>query len=140
MGFRVDYRNQMAIAEVGGKKCRFRSQLEWRFARYLELLKCSGQISEWQYEAAQFCFPDDKWLVDFVVQLPGGEIEYYECKGYFDARSRRKIRLLSKYYPEIQINFVFAKKSDAKRLSKRARAACKRICVFGTRGLVDIKP
>ena len=124
--------------EIGGKTYRYRSQGEVRLARYLDLLKGAGVIKDWAYEQTTFVFPDDRYVIDFDVILPDGRLEYYEYKGMFDARSRRKLKLLLKYRPEVRLNLVFGQKSDARKVSKRLAAACNRLCVLGRNGLIDI--
>jgi len=136
--FARDFNSKSETVEIGGKVCRFRSQGEIKLARHLELLKIGGHIRDWQFEQTTFRFPDDKYLVDFDVILPDGSLEYYEYKGMFDARSRRKLSLIQKYRPEVRVNLVFGSKADARKVSKKMASACKRVCVLSaTKGLID---
>ncbi|MCK4791205.1 MAG: hypothetical protein KAV87_46160, partial [Desulfobacteraceae bacterium] len=66
MGFETNrriirqYGNQRVTTTVGGKKCYFRSKLEYHWALYLEFLKTNGEIIKWEYEPEIFYFPDEK--------------------------------------------------------------------------------
>lgn len=133
-----DYNNHRESLTIGGKSCDFRSKGEARLANYLQLLKISGHIKDWAFEQTTFVFPDDKYLVDFDVLYPDGRFGYFEYKGYFDARSRKKLKLIMKYYPEAEITMVFGSKSDARRVSRPMANFCKRICILTAKGLIDL--
>jgi len=135
--FAKDFNNKPEEVCIGGKSFRVRSQGEKKLALYLELLKVGGHIKEWDFEQTTFHFPDDKYLVDFDVRTNNDEPEYYEYKGLFDARSRRKLQLLQKYRPEVKLTLVFAKRSDAKKVSKKMASFCKRVCILTAKGLID---
>ena len=133
------YGNKPEHCTIGGKDMYVRSQGEKKLAEYLELLKVGGCIKDWAFEQTTFTFPDDKYLVDFDVINPDGTFEYYEWKGFFDARSRRKLQLLEKYRPEVVITMVFANKSGALKF-KRSKLSrfCKRVCTLTVKGLIDV--
>jgi hypothetical protein len=95
-------------SEIGGKRCFFRSTWELRFAGYLEMLKKGGIIAEWEYEPQTFwfegiCRGTTNYTPDFKITLPGGGIEFWEVKGWMDARSRTKLRRMKKYHPDVVI-------------------------------------
>lgn len=136
--FAKNFNNRPETVSIGGKECHFRSQGEIKLANYLELLKAGGHIQDWFYEQTTFVFPDDKYIVDFDVRNNDNTFEYYEYKGMFDARARRKLKLLNKYRPEIQLNLVFGNKRDAKKVSRVMASHCKRICVLTAKGLIDV--
>lgn len=135
--FARDFHNKPEDVCIGGKSFRVRSQGEKKLAQYLELLKVGGHIKEWDFEQTTFIFPDDKYLVDFDVRTNKDEPEYYEYKGMFDARARRKLMLLQKYRPEVKLTLVFGSKRDAKKVSKKMASFCKRVCILTTKGLID---
>lgn len=90
--------------EVGGRKIYFRSEWEARYARYLQFLKESRAIAEWLYEPQTFWFEEIKrgtrsYLPDFKVIKPDGSHYWVEVKGYFDSKSKTKIKRFKKYYP-----------------------------------------
>lgn len=92
--------------EVSGKKLYARSRWEANYARYLQFLKQAGQVSEWEHEPETFWFDNIKrgcrsYLPDFRVTLPDGAVEYHECKGWMDARSKTKIKRMAKYHPAV---------------------------------------
>ena len=100
--------------EIGGKRKYFRSKWEANYARYLEWLKKMGQIKEWQHENKTFWFDGIKrgcrsYLPDFEVENNNGSIEYHEVKGWYDSRSKTKIKRMAKYYPDIKLIIIFQK-------------------------------
>ena len=133
----MDYKNVRTTIEIGGKLCKFRSKLEAKVAQYLQLLKDSGHIKDWQFEQTTFHFPDDRYLVDFDIIDPDGSIWYLEAKGYVTAKTKRNLRLLHKYRPEVVIDMVFQNKSDIKKLGLAAKY-CRRVCLLKelTRGII----
>ena len=106
------YNNIREVCEIGGKRCHFRSRLEKRVAEYLELLKVSGIIKDWDYEFMNFKFPDDSWLIDFTVRENDNEIYHLEVKGHFEARDRKKLKLLFKYFPQARVLYVMQSRKD----------------------------
>ena len=133
-----DFNNKAGWHTVGRNSYYFRSLFEWHFAEYLEMLFVGKAIKGWEFEQTTFTFPDDKYLVDFDVLNNDGTFEYIECKGHWDARAKRKIQLLNKYRPEVQLTVVFQNRKDMKKVSKKMASMCKRIALFSkTRGLSD---
>lgn len=138
--FKKNYNNKPETATVGDKTCRFRSQGEIKLARYFELLKYTGHIKDWAYEQTRFVFPDSSYLVDFDILNNDGTFEYYEYKGHYETDTRKKIILLNKYRPEVKLSLVFAKKADAKKVSRKIASMLNRVCIFqGIKGLEDYK-
>lgn len=98
-------------AEIGGKSYFFRSRWEYRYALYLQLMKEHGYVSEWEYEPQVFYFEGIKrgttnYKPDFRVTFPKGEVEWFEVKGYMDAKSKTKIKRMSKYYPDVKLRVI----------------------------------
>jgi len=143
MGFEADrrinkkYGNITCYALIGDRSFRFRSKLEHKVAMYLEVIKNGGWIKDWDYEKTTFRFPDDKWLIDFEVRNNDDSFEYIEAKGMFDARSRRKLKLVFKYRPDAKITMVFQNKRGMQKARLSAKYA-HRFCLLSelTRGLV----
>lgn len=97
--------------EVGGKRIYFRSRWEYRYCLYLQYLKEQGQIVEWQYEPRTFWFEGIKrgtnsYKPDFFVTHTNGVEEYVEVKGFFDAKSKTKIKRMAKYHPTVRLRVV----------------------------------
>jgi hypothetical protein len=118
---RKEYKNKPEIVEFDGKTCAFRSQLEKKIAYVLELQKQSGDIADWGYETTLWTFPDDQWLVDFTVTENDKQKYYIEAKGYFEARDRKKLKMLYKYYPNERLLYIMQNKCDIKRLKTSAK-------------------
>lgn len=100
--------------EIGGRRIYARSRWEANYARYLEWLKLSGSISEWEHEPHTFWFENIKrgtrsYLPDFRVTFNTGAIEWHEVKGWMDARSRTKLKRMAKYYPSEKIVLIGSK-------------------------------
>ncbi len=133
-GFRKVYRNQPITATVGGKEYTYKSRtLELPFAQYLQFMKEAGQIKEWWYEQTTFDFPQAyiKWVVDFDVRNNDDTFEFYECKGFMDkADVCRKLYALRDNRPEVKMTLVFQDKKQMGRLTRRAAACCKRVCLL----------
>lgn len=100
--------------DIGGHHKYFRSKWEANYARYLEFLKQNGKIKDWQHEVKTFWFDKIKrgccsYLPDFEVTNNDGSIEYHEVKGWYDDRSKTKIKRMAKYYPNIKLVVIFGK-------------------------------
>ena len=96
---------------IGNKKYFFRSGWEKNYACYLEWLKQKNEIKEWQFEVKTFWFENIKrgvrsYLPDFEVTTTKDQVEYHEVKGWMDAKSKTKLKRMSKYYPEIKIILI----------------------------------
>lgn len=96
----------------------FRSKWEAHYAQYLDWLIKNGEIKDWQYEAETFFFDGIKmgtncYKPDFKVFNKDGSIEYHEVKGYFDSKSKTKIKRMAKYHPSVKVVLVERKQYDA---------------------------
>lgn len=102
---------QAGWREFGGKRRFYRSRWEANYGRYLEWLKGHGVIAEWEHEPHTFWFKGIKrgavsYLPDFRVIDRNGDESYHEVKGWFDKRSKTKIRRMRKYFPKIPLIVV----------------------------------
>lgn len=98
-------------AEIGGKRCFFRSRWEYRYALYLELMKTHGHIIEWEHEPQTFYFEGIKrgttnYKPDFRVTFPSSKVEWFEVKGYESAKDRTKYKRMAKYYPDVVLRVI----------------------------------
>ena len=108
--------------EIGDFKKYYRSRWEANYARYLEFLVEWGNIDKWEHEPKTFWFENIKrgvrsYLPDFRVTNNDGTVEYHEVKGWYDDRTKTKIKRMAKYYPEVKlvlIDAVWFKKNTAK--------------------------
>lgn len=118
---RVGGRNHVAQscwATIGSQRHYYRSKMELNYAHYLEWLKRRGIISGWIPEPTTFYFEGIKrgttnYKPDFMVLLSemeskklGRMLEYHEVKGFYDAKSKTKIKRMAKYYPEIHLKII----------------------------------
>jgi len=134
---RRNFKNKPQQIVIDGKTYNFRSILESKVAQYLQLLKDSGHIKNWAYEQTRFEFPDDSYLVDFDIINNDGTLYYIEVKGYCTAKTKRNLRLLNKYRPEIVIDMIFQNTKDIKKLGLASKY-CRRICLLRelTKGII----
>lgn len=96
---------------IGGIKKYFRSRWEANYARYLQLLKETGGIINWEHEPKVFYFEAVKrgcmsYLPDFRVTMNDNSTEYHEVKGWMDDRSMVKIARMKQYYPEVLLKII----------------------------------
>jgi len=99
---------------VGGQRVFFRSRWEVNYAGYLQMLLDRGVITRWEHEPQTFWFEGVKrgavsYLPDFRVTYPDGRSEFHEVKGWFDARSKTKVRRMAKYHPTVVLRVIDAK-------------------------------
>jgi hypothetical protein len=96
---------------INGKKIFFRSGWEPNYALYLDFLIKQKQIKKWEYEAETFWFEKIKrgvrsYKPDFKIYNNDGSIEYHEVKGWLDAKSKTKLKRMSKYYPAVKMVLI----------------------------------
>lgn len=97
--------------EIGGIKKYYRSRWEANYARYLEMLKASGQIKSWLHEPTTFWFEKimrgtRSYLPDFLVTGLDDSEEYHEVKGWMDDKSITKLKRMRIYHPDVRIKLV----------------------------------
>lgn len=124
----MDWNNQPCRATFDGRIIQFKSKLEMRWAKYLDLLKRSGHIKDWAYEPMTFIFPNEtqapvRYKPDFKVIENNGDVTIYECKGFLTGRDVSKFRKVQKHYPETKLVLVMAQKDKStKRVNRYASA------------------
>ena len=97
---------------------KFRSGLEERVA---ELLTNFG--IKYEYESTMVPYViQHNYTPDFL--LPSGI--FLECKGYWDAEDRRKIKAVKKQNPELDIRMVF--QTPYNRISKKSKTTYAQWC------------
>lgn len=89
-----------------------RSKWEANYARYLNFLKATSNIYNWEYEPDVFEFLDIKrgcrsYTPDFKIwNTKDSTPHYVEVKGWMDPKSRTKLKRMKKYYPDIRVDLV----------------------------------
>ena len=87
-----------------------RSIWEANFARYLKYLQEHGSIKSWAYKAEEFSFPVKRgtrfYKPDFRVTNNDDSIEYFEVKGYMDAKSAAQLKRMALYHPDKKVTVV----------------------------------
>lgn len=89
----------------------FRSKWEANYALYLDFLIKNKEIENWEFEPETFFFEKIKlgtrsYRPDFKVFNNDGTFEYHEVKGYMDARSKTKLKRMTKYFPNIKLILI----------------------------------
>jgi hypothetical protein len=102
-----------AWADVGGKRCFFRSKWEYNYACFLQYLKEDSKIIDWEHESDTFWFEKIKrgvrsYTPDFKVTHLNGSIEFVEVKGHMDSKSQTKLKRMGIYFQNIKIRVVDA--------------------------------
>lgn len=100
---------------IGDKDYFYKSAWEANVARILEKMKQAGEIKEWLYEDKIFWFETIRrgvrsYVPDFKVIGFDDTHEWWEVKGYWDARSLTKMKRMAKYYPKEKMVIVDSKK------------------------------
>ena len=97
--------------KIGKREIYFRSRWEYNYALYLEYLKKSKKIKEWEYEPIRFVFEKIKrgttsYLPDFSVTRNDNTKYYIEIKGWMYDSGATKLKRMAKYYPEIELVLI----------------------------------
>ena len=76
------------------------NKLEAAYAVELEILKRSGEIMDWRFEALKLRLGERCWYTpDFLVLLHDGQVELHEVKGFWRDDARVKIQAAASQYP-----------------------------------------
>ncbi len=95
------------------------NKTEQRYAELLEGRRLAGEIVGWRFEAYKLRLADNTFFtVDFVVQLPSGEIQLHELKAstrggktLIEDDAMVKIKVAASLYPEFRFCLVVDMKS-----------------------------
>ena len=128
--------NKPQKVEIGGTIYRFKSKVEYRWAKYLEKLRELGAITYWEYEPTTFEF-GERWrkrriyTPDFLVQEDGQEI-YHEVKTSLRQKDITRFRCLAADFPDEKIVLVIfgpekTRNVNQNRLRSNARKYVERI-------------
>ena len=97
----------------------FRSGLEEKVADLMVELGV-----KYEYESTKVPYQImHNYTPDFLL-LPSGI--YLECKGYWDAADRRKIKAVKEQHPEIDLRMVF--QNPFNRISKKSKTTYAKYC------------
>ena len=98
------------------KEYYFRSKWEANYALYLQWLKDTNKIFEWEYEPQPYYeFPikhgSTRYLPDFRITNNDGTFYLVELKGF--KQGMVKLKRMAKYFPKVKIELVDAKEYRA---------------------------
>lgn len=96
---------------IGDQKIFARSIWEANYGRYLEFLRTHNKIKSWEHEPKTFWFEGIKrgcvsYKPDFKVTDLSDSVTWYEVKGFYDAKSKTKIKRFEKYYPKEKLILI----------------------------------
>lgn len=87
------------------------NKTEQAYADRLELLKRTGEIVDWRFEALKLRLASGTfYTVDFLVLTDA--VELHEVKGYWRDDARVKIKVAAQQYPWFKFLAVHRKKND----------------------------
>lgn len=76
------------------------NQTEADYARYLDLLRASGDVVWYKFEGFKLRLADNTFYTpDFAVMICNGELQCHEVKGHWQDDARVKIKVASELYP-----------------------------------------
>ena len=76
------------------------NKLEAEYAHCLDMLKSSGEIADYSFEAVKLRLADRTFYTpDFMVLMPDGVIEFHETKGFWQDDARVKIKVAAEMHP-----------------------------------------
>ena len=144
-GIARQYNNVPVNADIGGRRIRFKSKLEYRWAQHLEIMKIGGLIKDWFYEFHTFYFGDDaptpKYTPDFLIRNNDNSFEYHECKGMVEKRSIDPLEALFNERPYVKVTMVFWQKPT--KLSTQKKNKLERYChdiIWNARSRISHEP
>ena len=103
-----EWRNQPERCIIGGKDCSFKSQIERKWALYLQMLLDLGAIDFWDYETTTFEFEERhrikrQYTPDFEVRetIEHGlkQTVFHEVKTSLRQTDIRRFRLMAADFP-----------------------------------------
>ena len=106
-------RTNKAVQTSLGK---FRSKFEAEIAQ-----KLLDKDITWGYEKEKLVYvsPVKYYTPDFVIYNDDGTKTYVEVKGYLDAKSKEKMVLIRRQYPDLRIAFLFKRNNKLHPRSKQ---------------------
>lgn len=114
--------NSAGWRQIGDQKIYARSIWESNIGRWLEYQRKQGWILAWKHEPKTFWFEGIKrgcvsYKPDYQVFIDEDSWYWIEVKGFYDAKSKTKIKRFKKYFPNEELRVLdkeFFKKNNAK--------------------------
>lgn len=138
----IDWHNKPETCTIGGKTCNFKSQIERKWANYLQILKDLGAIEDWEYEPKTFQFKErcrikrqytpDFSVIDMLEDCR--QTVYHEVKTALRQTDIRRFKLMAADFPnEIMVLILpyCSRKSNQSRLRGNALKYIARIVYAG---------
>ncbi len=134
---KFDFNNRYVKSVVDGIAVTFRSEFEYKYARYLDLLKTENKIKDWDYEGKIRKWGEHKFIFknvetapvqytpDFMIRNNDNTFEYHETKGYLLKYDITKFKRMWEQRPEVVLVLIFQKKP---KISVNKKAKIIRYC------------
>lgn len=134
-----NWHNKPERCIIGGKDYQYKSQIERKWATYLQILKDLGAIIDWEYEPTQFEFNERYrhrrvYTLDFRVKEQGGYgkilTAYHEVKTSLRQTDIRRFKYMNADYPDVRMVLILpycSRNSNQARLRGLALKYCERI-------------
>ena len=120
-----DWHNQPQLLTLeDGSVIKLKSKQEFKYAKYLQLLKLGGEIEEWKYEPTTFEFVI-RWgkirtyTPDFKVIEKDGTVRWHEVKTSLRQKDVLRFKLMNWDFPEERLVLIIT--SKPKRIIKQKR-------------------
>lgn len=95
------------------------NKLERAYADHLNLRIACGEVACYDFEAVKFRLANKCWYtVDFLVQLPCGELQAHETKGWLEDDAAVKLRLMPRIWGAFRL-FLVRRKGGAWEIEER---------------------
>ena len=112
MAITYKYGNVPVNTIINGRRIKFKSKLEYRWAQHLEFMRQLGEITDWFYEFHTFRdFPENQpvkeYTPDFLVRLQDNSFEYHETKGKLSGFDIKKFKLVLMERPYVKLIVIF---------------------------------
>ena len=76
------------------------NRTEAAYAEVLESQKAAGEILDWKFESVTLVLANNtRYTPDFMVQLPSGEIQFKETKGFMMDDAWVKLKVAAAKFP-----------------------------------------
>ena len=112
MAITYKYGNVPVNTIINGRRIKFKSKLEYRWAQHHEFMRQLGEITDWFYEFHTFRdFPENQpvkeYTPDFLVRLQDNSFEYHETKGKLSGFDIKKFKLVLMERPYVKLIVIF---------------------------------
>lgn len=102
----------LLLRKVAGRGFFFRSEWEYHYALYLQMLLEQDKIKAWGYESKIFRFPVPRnrksryYKPDFDLTLLDDSIVFHEVKGKWYRKGWQHIQNMKRFFPKVKVEVI----------------------------------